>query len=70
MTRSHTTVISGVFVFDCVLEGNHAIFPNPYAAYPLPDHCFPLVRRILVAKDATEEHLKGLANITFWHCDE
>ena len=69
MTRSHTTVISEIFVFDCVPEGNHALFANPYAAYPVPGQCFPLVRRIFVAKDATEERLKALANITFWHCD-
>jgi hypothetical protein len=70
MTRSHTTLISGVFVFDCAQQGNHAVFPNPYAACPLPDGCFPLVRRVRVAKDATEEDLKALANITFWQCDE
>jgi len=70
MTPSHSTLISGIFVFDCTSEGNHAIFPNPYAAYPLPAQCFPLVRRIPVARDASEEGLKGLANITFWHCDE
>ena len=70
MTHSHTTVISGIFVFDCVSEGNHALFPNPWAAYPVPDQCFPHVKRISVAKDATEERLKALANISFWHCDE
>jgi hypothetical protein len=69
MTRSHTTLISGIFVFDCAPQGNHAIFPNPYAACPLPDSCFPFVRRVCVAKDATEEDLKALANITFWQCD-
>ncbi len=69
MTPSHTTLISGIFVFDCVVEGNHAIFPNPYAANPLPDGCFPFVRRVCVAKDATEEDLKALANITFWQRD-
>jgi len=70
MTRSHTTLISGIFVFDCAPHGNHAIFPNPYAACPIADGCFPLVRRICVARDATEADLKALANITFWQCDE
>jgi hypothetical protein len=70
MTRSHTTLISGIFVFDCAPQGNHAIFPNPYAACPLPDGYFPLVKRVCVAKDATEADLKALANITFWQCDD
>ena len=70
MTPSHHTVISGIFIFDCASEGNHALFPNPYAAHPIPVQCFPLVRRVAVARDATEEQLKALANVTFWHCDE
>ena len=45
-------------------------FLTPTKFISIPDHCFRLVRRILVDKDATEEHLKGVANITFWHCDE
>ena len=70
MTSSHHTVISGIFIFDCEPEGNHALFLNPYAANPVPAQCFPLVRRVPISRDATEEDLKALANITFWHCDE
>lgn len=70
MTTSHHTVISGIFVFDCEPGGRHALFPNPYAAHPVPTSSFPLVRRITVARDATESQLRELAAITFWHCDE
>jgi hypothetical protein len=49
MTSSHHTVIPGLFVFDCEREGNHALFPNPYAANPVPAECFPLVRVLLSA---------------------
>ena len=70
MTRSHHTVLSGILLFDCGIKGNHALFRNPYATHPVPDHWFPAVRRVIVDRDATEEHLKALANITFWSCDE
>jgi hypothetical protein len=70
MTASHHTLISGIFVFDCEPGGRHALFPNPYAAHPIPTAWFPLVKRIAVAKDASEASLSELANITFWHCDE
>lgn len=70
MTLSHHTLISGIFVFDCEPSGRHALFPNPYAAHPIPDAWFPLVRRIAVTRDASEASLSDLANITFWHCDE
>lgn len=70
MTTLHHTVISGVFVFDCEPGGKHALFPNPYAAHPVPASWFPLVRRIAIAKDASESQLRELATITFWHCDE
>jgi hypothetical protein len=70
MTTSHHTVISGIFVFDCEPGGRHALFSNPYAAYPVPASSFPLVQRIPVARDATESQLRKLTAITFWHCDE
>lgn len=70
MTTSHHTVISGIFVFDCEPGGRHALFPNPYATYPVPASLFPLVRRIPVVRDATETQLRELATITFWPCDE
>lgn len=70
MTSSHHTTISGILVFDCEPAGRHALFPNPYAAHSVPAGWLPLVRRIAVGKDASEESLKELANITFWHCDE
>ena len=69
MTTSHDTVISGIFVFDCEPGGRHALFPNPYAVHPVPTSSFPLVRRIVVAKDASEVQLRELAEITFWHYD-
>jgi hypothetical protein len=70
MTSIHHTSISGIFVFDCEPAGKHALFPNPYAAHPIPAGRFPLVRRITVAKGTGEASLSGLANITVWHCDE
>ena len=70
MTPSHHTLISGIFVFDCEAAGNHALFLNPYAKHPVPDTWFPAVKRVSVAKDASEERLRELSNITFWHCDE
>ena len=66
MTCHHLTRISGVFVFDCETDDGHAVFPNPYAAYPISAECFPLVKRLYVAKDMTEDQLKVLANINFW----
>jgi len=70
MTRSHHTLISGIFAFDCEATGNHALFLNPYSARSLPDAWFPAVNRVAVAKDASEARLRELANMTFWHCDE
>lgn len=69
MTPSHHTVLSGVLLFDCEIAGNHTLFLNPYGAHPIPDKSFPSIRRVPVSRDATEEQLKGLANITFWSCD-
>ncbi len=69
MTPSHHTVLSGVLLFDCEIAGNHTLFLNPYAAHPVPDQWFPSVRRVSVSRDATEEQLKALADMTFWSCD-
>jgi len=69
MTISHHTVISGILVLDCEPGGRHALFPNPYAAYPVPASSFPMVRRIPVAREATESQIRDLATITFWHFD-
>lgn len=70
MTPSHHTLISAILVFDCKPDGDHAIFLNPYAARPLPDDCFPLIRRIRVAREASEAQLTALSATTFWACDE
>lgn len=70
MTRMHHKAIAGILVYDCEPQGNHALFQNPYANYPVPAHCFPRVRRVVVDKSATEEHLRALSELTFWHCDE
>jgi len=58
LTSKHNTTISGVFVYDCELEGNHGIFLNPYAAYPLSARVFSSVRRNNLTKNASEEDIK------------
>ncbi len=70
MTPFHHTLISGIFVFDCELTGEHALFQNPYATNPIPATWFPLVRRVEVTKDASESSLKQLSNIIFLNCDK
>jgi hypothetical protein len=70
MTYSHNSIISGIFVLDCVTAHNHALFLNPYATQPIPDNWFPGVKRFAVTKDSSEEKLRELANITFWCFEE
>jgi hypothetical protein len=70
MTPSQKTALSAILVYDCHPQGRHALFPNPYAAHPVPDDWLPGVRRVAVDRTATEEQLTQLSEVTFWCCDE
>ena len=70
MTPNHNTLITAVFVFDCDLDGDHRIVVNPYAAFPLSEDRFPLVPRVKVSREATEDELAVLSKMMFWPCNE